>query len=46
MKRLLNATVWLGSRILVCLFVLATPSLAAAQGVTTGSMTGLVKDAG
>ena len=46
MKRLLNATVWLGSRILVCLFVLATPSLAAAQGVTTGSITGLVKDAG
>ena len=46
MKRLLNATTWLASTILVCLLgVLATPDTVAAQGVTTGSLTGVVKDA-
>ncbi|HVL69246.1 MAG TPA: carboxypeptidase regulatory-like domain-containing protein [Vicinamibacterales bacterium] len=47
MKRLLNATLWLGSRTLVLgvLCVLALPVLAAAQGVTTGSLSGVVKDA-
>ena len=47
MKRLLNATSWLGSRTLVlcAVFALALPTLAAAQGVTTGSLAGLVKDA-
>ena len=47
MKCLLNATVWLGSRTLVlcALFALAVPAQAAAQGVTTGSLAGLVKDA-
>jgi hypothetical protein len=45
MKRLLNATMWLASRMLVCFLFLAMPALASAQGVTTGSMTGLVRDA-
>ena len=45
MKRLLNATLWLASRMLVCFLFLAMPALAEAQGVTTGSMTGIVRDA-
>ncbi|HJR61619.1 MAG TPA: carboxypeptidase regulatory-like domain-containing protein [Vicinamibacterales bacterium] len=47
MKRLLNATLWLGGRMVVCLMLcaLALPSAAAAQGVTTGSIGGIVKDA-
>ena len=47
MKRLLDATLWLGGRIAVCLLfcVLVAPATAAAQGVTTGSLGGIVKDA-
>jgi Carboxypeptidase regulatory-like domain len=46
MKRLLNATTWLGGTLLLCLLaVLANPVTSAAQGVTTGSLTGVVKDA-
>ena len=47
MKRLLNATSWLGGRILVLgvLCALLVPAQTFAQGVTTGSLSGLVKDA-
>lgn len=47
MKCLLNATRWLCGRIVLCLMLgaLALPTTAAAQGVTTGSLTGIVKDA-
>jgi hypothetical protein len=47
MKRLLIATSWLGGRIVLCLMSLSLtlPASAAAQGVTTGSLTGIVKDA-
>nr|MBA2302518.1 TonB-dependent receptor [Acidobacteriota bacterium] len=47
MKRLLNATSWLGGRIVLCLMLcaLAVAASANAQGVTTGALTGLVKDA-
>ena len=47
MKRLLIATSWLGGRMVLCLMfcTLALPSGVAAQGVTTGSLTGIVKDA-
>ena len=47
MKRLLNATLWLGSRTLVfgVLCALVMPVHAAAQGVTTGALSGIVKDA-
>ena len=47
MKRLLNATSWLGSRTLVfgVLCALVMPVHAAAQGVTTGALGGIVKDA-
>ena len=46
MKRLLNATMWLGSTLVLCMLcVLAVPATSAAQGVTTGSLTGVVKDA-
>ena len=41
MNRLLNATLWLGSRMLVCLLFLGMPSTAAAQGITTGSIAGV-----
>jgi hypothetical protein len=45
MKRLLNATMWLASRMLVCFLFFAVPVVAAAQGVTTGSLAGIVRDA-
>lgn len=47
MKPLLDATSWLGGRIALCLMfaAFALPSAAAAQGVTTGSLAGFVKDA-
>jgi hypothetical protein len=45
MNRLLNATLWLGSRMLVCLLFLGMPSTVAAQGITTGSIAGVVTDA-
>ena len=47
MKCLVNATSWLAGRIVLCLMLgaLAMPAAAAAQGVTTGSLSGLVKDA-
>lgn len=47
MKRLLDATSWLGGRIVLCLMLsaLAVPAPAGAQGVTTGSMAGVVRDA-
>ena len=45
MKRLLNATMWLASRMLVCVLFLSLPSMAAAQTLTTGSLSGVVKDA-
>jgi hypothetical protein len=45
MKRLLNATMWLAGRMLVCFLFFAVPVVAAAQGVTTGSLAGIVRDA-
>lgn len=46
MKRLLNATMWLGSTLVLCMVcLLAVPATVFAQGVTTGSLTGVVKDA-
>jgi hypothetical protein len=46
MKRLVHATMWLGRQTMICVLfcVLALPAVAAAQGVTTGSMSGVVKD--
>jgi hypothetical protein len=47
MKCVLNATMWLGSRMVLCLSLglLALPVGAFGQGVTTGSITGVIKDA-